>query len=103
MTRIFDFSSLDGLEAPGGFDALDAPEGLAAGSERAGSGLEDGLSGDYIGDSGRSERDASDTSCEPHDSAAASRRRTAASFPTTESNSFTGSDTVPPVNAIRIG
>ena len=65
--------------------------------------LEYGLSGDYIGDSGRSERDASDTSCEPHDSAAASRRRTAASFPTTESNSFTGSDTVPPVNAIRIG
>jgi len=42
LTRIFDFSSLDGLEAPGGFDALDAPEGLAAGSERAGSGLEDG-------------------------------------------------------------
>ena len=94
--RIADSKSMDEVE-------LQRARCAQPATRQVGRPLEDGLSGDYIGDSGRRERDASDTSCEPHDSAAASRRRTAASFPTTESNSFTGSDTVPPVNAIRIG
>src|SRR5438552_6993483 len=73
--------------------------------------LEDGLARGYVSESndrgegaGQALRsDEAGATEPPHESDACVRRRSAASLPTTDSSSFTGSDTVPPVSAMRIG